>query len=248
MKKKTLLISYILNLVDQLLDYEDVLDFIQRAQQILKNSKEDQLTIQNSPSIVPTIPVGILTSTVSTKKTGEKTKNLETKKGNTTPITINKIGNKYKLINSEVFFSIFCIVVRQEEIFQENAISSSLKNNWVQINNICVPYIIKSTQIRLLPYQVLLDCDLFNEQEQSFLQHFTIKANSNDIQTFERIISSSSSIEFTLNNDLLLIDLYHLIFGMSKVVYVKLLNNQRDVNKSYKTYDKILQKKKKVFF
>ena len=25
---------------------------------------------------------------------------------------------------------------------------------------------------------------------------------------------------------------------MSKVVYIKLLNNQRDVNKSYKTYEK----------
>jgi hypothetical protein len=64
-----------------------------------------------------------------------------------------------------------------------------------------------------------------------------MKSNSNDIQTFQRIISSSTSIVFTLDNDLLLIDLYHLIFGMSKVVYVKLVNNQRDVNKSFKTYD-----------
>ncbi len=76
-----------------------------------------------------------------------------------------------------------------------------------------------------------------NEQEQAFLIHFTMKSNSNDIQTFQRIISSSTSIVFTLDNDLLLIDLYHLIFGMSKVVYVKLVNNQRDVNKSFKTYD-----------
>jgi len=76
-----------------------------------------------------------------------------------------------------------------------------------------------------------------NEQEQAFLIHFTLKANSNDIQTFQRIISSSTSIVFTLDNNLLLIDLYHLIFGMSKVVYVKLVNNQRDVNKSFKTYD-----------
>ncbi len=76
-----------------------------------------------------------------------------------------------------------------------------------------------------------------NEQEQAFLIHFTLKANSNDIQTFQRIISSSTSIVFTLDKDLLLIDLYHLIFGMSKVVYVKLVNNHRDVNKSFKTYD-----------
>lgn len=196
-------------LVDQLLDWEDVLDFIQRAQQALKTGKQDASTTRSSPSMIPTIPVGILTSTVSTKKTVEKNKNLPTKKGEQ----------------------------EQEQIFEENTLSSSLKNHWIQINNICVPYIIKSSHIRLLPYQVLLDCDLFNEQEQSFLLHFTIKANSNDIQTFERIISSSSSIDFKLNNDLLLIDLYHLIFGMSKVVYTKLLNNQRDVNKSYKTYD-----------
>jgi hypothetical protein len=134
------------------------------------------------------------------------------------------------------------VLVRQQQVYDEITSSSSSNNHWVQINNICVPYIIKSSQTRLLPYQVLLDCDLFNEQEQSFLRYFTIKANSNDIQNFERIISSSSSIDFTLNNDLLLIDLYHLIFGMSKIVYVKLLNNQRDVNKSYKTYDQFKEK------
>jgi len=200
--------------LDQLLDWEDVLDFIQRAQQASKNIKQDELTTRNSPSMIPTIPVGILI-----KKTVEKNKNsenLEPNKGDITPIKINK-------------------KIRQQTLFDESMSSSSTKNYWVQINNICVPYIIKSEQTRYLPYQVLVDCDLFNEQEQSFLLNFTIKASLNDIQIFERIISSSSSIDFKLNNDLLIIDLYHLIFGMSKVVYVKLLNNQRDVNKGYKT-------------
>ena len=125
---------------------------------------------------------------------------------------------------------------QEQRIYDEPTLSCSSQNYWIQINNICVPYIIKSEQTRFLPYEVLLDCDLFTEQEQSILIHFTTKANLNDIQTFERIISSSSSIDFKLNNDLRLIDLYHVVFGMSKVVYVKLLNNQRDVNKSYKTY------------
>jgi hypothetical protein len=133
-----------------------------------------------------------------------------------------------------------CIVVL-ERVVDDNRLSSSTENHWVQINNICVPYIIKSEQTRFLPYQVLLDCNLFNDQEQSFLLHFTTKANSNDIQIFERIISSSTSIDFQLNHDLLLLDLYHLIFGMSKIVYIKLLNQQRDVNKSYKTYDEFLK-------
>jgi hypothetical protein len=138
-----------------------------------------------------------------------------------------------------------CVVARQQQVFDESI--SSSKNHWVQINNICVPYIIKSSQTRLLPYQVLLDCDLFNQQEQSFLLCLTIKANLNDIQTFERIISSSSSINFTLHDDLLLIDLYHLIFGMSRIVYVKLVNNQCHVNKSYKTYDHF-KKSKTLYF
>jgi len=133
-----------------------------------------------------------------------------------------------------------CIIVL-ERVVDDNRLSSSTENHWVQINNICVPYIIKSEQTRFLPYQVLLDCNLFNDQEQSFLLHFTTKANSNDIQIFERIISSSTSIDFQLNHDLLLLDLYHLIFGMSKIVYIKLLNQQRDVNKSYKTYDEFLK-------
>jgi hypothetical protein len=49
------------------------------------------------------------------------------------------------------------IVVRQEKLSDKNTSS----NQWVQINNICVPYLIKSDQSRLLPYQVLLDYDLF---------------------------------------------------------------------------------------
>lgn len=121
-------------------------------------------------------------------------------------------------------------------MYDENN-ATSTGNHWVQIDNICVPYIIKSQQTRLLPYQVILDCDLLNHEEDRFLRHFTVAANANDIQTFERIIASSSSIEFRLAQDLLLIDLYHLIFGMSKVSYVKLLQQHKDVNKGYKTYD-----------
>jgi hypothetical protein len=135
------------------------------------------------------------------------------------------------------------LIPQQQQTIDDNSLSSSIENHWVQINNICVPYIIKSEQTRFLPYQVLLDCNLFNEQEQLFLIHFTTKANLNDIQIFERIISSSTSIDFKLNQDLLLLELYHLIFGMSKIVYIKLLNQQRDVNKSYKTYIILVLKK-----
>lgn len=120
-------------------------------------------------------------------------------------------------------------------MLEEPSLSTISKDYWVQINNVCVPYIIKSQQIRYLPYEVLIDCDLFNDHEQQFLFDLTIKASPNDIETFERIVSSSSSIDFKLSHNLHLIDLYHVICGMSKVVYVKLLNNQRDVNKSYKT-------------
>ena len=67
------------NLVDQLLDWEDVLDFIQRAKQVSKN---ETLTSLNSPSLVPTIPVGMLSSTLFIKKPIEK--------GDSTPITTNK--------------------------------------------------------------------------------------------------------------------------------------------------------------
>ncbi len=216
--------------MDQLLDWEDVLDFVQRVQQTAKKSKQDQSTTQNSPSMIPTIPVGILSSI---KKTEEKNKNFEAKKADITPMKINKkhTDDKRELIP------------QQQQTIDDNSLSSSIENHWVQINNICVPYIIKSEQTRFLPYQVLLDCNLFNEQEQLFLIHFTIKANLNDIQIFERIISSSTSIDFKLNQDLLLLELYHLIFGMSKIVYIKLLNQQRDVNKSYKTYIILVLKK-----
>lgn len=211
------IVSFIL--VDQVLDWEDVLDFIQRAEQIAKAHPQDGSTTRNSPAMIPTIPIGISTSTGWLKKPEEKPKK-------STPIKIPKKGLQ-KIDHS---------LSHQQTFLEANTCSSSsTKTHWVQINNICVPYIIKSEQRRLLPYQVLLDCDLFNEQEQAFLRHFIVKANTNDIELFEKIISSSSSINFKLNNDLFLLDVIHLIFGMSKIVYVKLVNSPQDVNKSYKT-------------
>ena len=188
--------------MDQLLDWEDLLDFIERAKQASTN----QFVTINSCSTTALIPVGISSSTILKKQTNKRRKNFKSKQTNFT-------SNQQR------------ILVQQHQ--------TSSFNSWIQINNICLPYLIKSQQIYLLPYQILLDCDLLNEHEQSFLQHFTFKANSNDIQYFEKIISSS--IDFILNNDLLLIDLYYLIFGLSKIVYVKFLNQQHDVNKSYKT-------------
>lgn len=211
-------ISFLFTPVDQVLDWEDVLDFIHRAEQIVKNQPHDGMSTRNSPAMIPTIPIGISCSSSWMKKPEDKPKN-------STPLKTHKRAAQ-KTDHS---------ISHQQGPMDENALSSSMKNHWVQISNICVPYIIKSDQRRFLPYQVLVDCDLFNEQEQAFLHHLTDKATSHDIDMFEKTIASSSSINFKLNDNLLLLDLVHLIFGMSKIVYIKLINNPRDVNKSYKT-------------
>jgi len=85
-----LMICY--ELVDQLLDWEDLLDFIQRIERTSKNDKQDELTNQKSPSMIPTIPVGILSTTMTIKKSVEKNKNVEPKQGDLTPIKIQKKG------------------------------------------------------------------------------------------------------------------------------------------------------------
>ncbi|CAF4368664.1 unnamed protein product, partial [Adineta steineri] len=103
--------------LDQLLDWEDVLDFIERLQQTSKDNKNNDLTLLHSPSILPTIPIGISSSTLLIKKP------IENKKDISTPTKINKR-------------------VRPQQLISESTLSSS-SNHWVQINNICVPYIIK---------------------------------------------------------------------------------------------------------
>lgn len=211
-------ISFSFSLVDQVLDWEDVLDFIHRGEQIAKNQPNDGMCTRNSPSMIPTIPIGISCSTSWMKKPEDKPKN-------PTPLKARKRAAQLTDHSTS----------HQQGLPNENTLSSSVKNHWIQINNICVPYIIKSEQRRFLPYQVLVDCDLFSEQEQAFLQHLTEKASCRDVEMFEKTIASSSSINFKLNDNLLLLDLVHLIFGMSKIVYIKLVNNPRDVNKSYKT-------------
>lgn len=106
---------------------------------------------------------------------------------------------------------------------------------WIQINNVFVPYIIKCDYGQLLPYQVLVDCNLINQDEENILQKKTIKPTREDIRSFEQIIASSSSITFTLAQDLVLIELSHLVYSLSKIPYVKYLNRHSDVNKSYRT-------------
>lgn len=192
-------------------------------------------------SAIPVIPIKVFSSKISKREISDKkenSKNLEFQKKDLTSTQVNKksIDNNKVITSLQKLKFIYIIVRSQQSFHDENTLLSS-SDTWIQINNICVPYITKPPHTRLIPYQILLDCDLLNEKEQSILVHFTIKASSNDLETFKKVISKSSSIDFTINTDLLLIDLFHLIFGMSKVVYVKLLNNQRDVNKSYKTYD-----------
>ena len=58
-------------LVDQLLDWEDVLDFIERVQCFWKNHQHDDVIAVKSPSVVPTIPVGMLVPTGKPKKSSE---------------------------------------------------------------------------------------------------------------------------------------------------------------------------------
>jgi hypothetical protein len=89
-------------LVDQLLDWEDVLDFIQRAEQASKNGKQDGVTTMKSPSIVPTIPVEISSLKMSVKKPEEKNENLELNKRPITPMKTNKKGIDNKFNEFEI--------------------------------------------------------------------------------------------------------------------------------------------------
>lgn len=181
-------------LVDQMIDWEELLDFIDRAELFLTKHRDEETSNTNSPSLVPTIPIGQISSK---------------SKRDVTPMK--------KKISDENFFS-------------------TNENHWIQINNICVPYLIKFDHRRFLPFQILVDCDLFTDEENEIVRQLTIAATTNDVQRFQRIISSTSSIEFKLDENLLLIDLFQLIFAMKKILYIKFVEKQKNVNKTFKRF------------
>jgi len=128
---------------------------------------------------------------------------------------------------------------------QKERLLSSEKNpkesGWVQINNVFVPYIIKiklrenelnkchtrqpAPQLQrefYVPYEILIKCNIFSDTEFSF-KKFLIKATQQDFDILNNLITNINIFDEKVPEKTLLVNLYHVMVGLNRILYIKFL-------------------------
>ncbi len=109
-------------------------------------------------------------------------------------------------------------------------------SGWVQINNVYLPFIIKNRQ-RLVPYQVLVSCKILESDE---LRSALIRATSADI-----ILINSMVRDCKINNEQIpenasLINVHHVLIGTKNLIYIKILPKDNPTSKINRQYKSVL--------
>ncbi|CAF0834788.1 unnamed protein product [Didymodactylos carnosus] len=129
--------------------------------------------------------------------------------------------------------------------------SDAKESGWVQINNVFVPYIVKlklrdseidrSTKQQQLqreiyvPYEILIKCHILSDDEFLF-KKFLIRATPSDFEIFNQLISNIHIFDEKVAEKTLLVNLYHIMIGLNRILYVKILTSKQprtQVNKSH---------------
>ncbi|CAF1475558.1 unnamed protein product [Adineta steineri] len=237
---------------DQLIGYEDLLDFIAHAQKLSNSNPLSQKNIFHSnnekkPSIPSIHSSYILPSTIKPLMSLSSTSN-ELK---TYPVKSSSINNSLSLQSNKLLSS--KIVTNSQHSTQSSNNSSNISippelcptslhtaridgSGWVQINNVYLPFIVKNRQ-RLVPYQVLVACKILELDE---LRSILIRASSADI-----ILINSMIRECKINNEQIpenafLINVYHILIGTKNFIYVKILPKANPTSKINRQYKSIL--------
>jgi hypothetical protein len=115
------------------------------------------------------------------------------------------------------------------------------ESGWVQINNVFVPYIIKiklrenelnkchtrqpAPQLQrefYVPYEILIKCNIFSDEEFSF-KKFLIKATQQDFDILNNLITNINIFDEKVPEKTLLVNLYHVMVGLNRILYIKFL-------------------------
>lgn len=107
-------------------------------------------------------------------------------------------------------------------------------SGWVQINNVFLPFIVKTRQ-RLIPYQVLVSCKILEVDE---LRAALARATLADVTLMNRMIRDCKINNEEIVENAPLINVHHVLVGTKNLVYVKILpkdNPTSKINRQYKT-------------
>ncbi|CAF5174451.1 unnamed protein product, partial [Rotaria magnacalcarata] len=146
----------------------------------------------------------------------------------------------------------------RQSIDNYNLSRESKESGWVQINNVFVPYIVKlklresdlekcTTRQSMpqlqrefyVPYEILIKCHIFSDSEFAF-KKFLIKATQQDFDIFNSLISNINIFDEKVPEKTLLVNLYHVMIGLQKILYVKLLTTTQPRTQVNKYHAEVL--------
>lgn len=154
---------------------------------------------------------------------------------------------------------------RQSSIPNSSSSNQSLsretkESGWVQVNNVFVPYIVRlklrendlekstrqtPTQVQrefYVPYEILIKCHIFSDNEFAF-KKFLIKATQQDFDIFNSLISNINIFDEKVPEKTFLVNLYHVMIGLSKILYVKFLTSKQPRSQVNKYHAEVLTHK-----
>ncbi|CAF0759002.1 unnamed protein product [Rotaria sp. Silwood1] len=174
------------------------------------------------------------------------------------PIPMNNTPRQEPIIRDKQLLS---QKLPHQSIDNHNLSRETKESGWVQINNVFVPYIVKlklreselekcSTrqpppQLQrefYVPYEILIKCHIFSDNEFAF-KKFLIKATQQDFDIFNNLISNINIFDEKVPEKTLLVNLYHVMIGLQRILYVKLLTTKQPRTQVNKYHSEVLTHK-----
>ncbi len=93
-----------------------------------------------------------------------------------------------------------------------------------------------------VPYEILIKCHIFSDNEFAF-KKFLIKATQQDFDIFNSLISNINIFDEKVPEKTLLVNLYHVMIGLQRILYVKLLTTKQPRTQVNKYHAEVLTHK-----
>ena len=222
---------------DQLIDYENLIDFISRIQVFRKET----LNLHHAQSVnvdnrsIQTIPS---TPSVYTLPSIEKPLNSRTLSSSQKP--------PCPLISQPNITQPSTTMTNNHHASSKSVPSSPLPissskpkeigSGWIQINNVYLPFIVKN-QRRFVPYEVLIVHKILQPDE---LTTMSTRATSSDTALMNAMASDRKIGNQEFSEQCALIDIRYILIGANKLIYMKILPSDHPPSKINHQYASVL--------
>jgi hypothetical protein len=226
---------------DQLIEYEELLDFISRAQDLF--NQNSCLYNKNIPSIngkkpvIPSIYACYILPSLAKPIIAPQSQSTPVKLSPLPPSSQSNNTQGSTAVPNDQHLSLKSSLAIPSELCPISLHHSKIEGDgWVQINNVYLPFIMKNHQ-RLVPYQVLVSCKILEPDE---LRSTLTRATSSDITLINSLIRDCKINSEQIPENALLVNVYHVLIGTKNLVYVKLLPKDNPTSKINRQYKSVL--------